>query len=91
MTGRLPTARRDIAAAGHDGGKVRRELPAGLTDHEAEVLGLVAKGHSNRQIAEGLHISRRTAEHHVQHIYTEIGSSSRTAAALFAMEHDLLG
>ena len=79
-----------LAAAGHDG-EVRRELPAGLTDREAEVLGLVARGHSNRQIAEALSISRRTAEHHVQHIYTKIGSSTRAAAALFAMEHDLLG
>jgi DNA-binding NarL/FixJ family response regulator len=35
-------------------------------------------------------ISRRTAEHHVQHIYTKIGVSSRAAAALFAMEHHLL-
>ena len=79
-----------LAAAGHDG-EVRRELPAGLTDREAEVLALVARGHSNRQIAEELSISRRTTEHHVQHIYTKIGSSSRAAAALFAMEHDLLG
>jgi HD-GYP domain-containing protein (c-di-GMP phosphodiesterase class II) len=79
-----------LAAAGHDI-EVRRELPAGLTEREAQVLGLVARGHSNRQIAEALRISRRTAEHHVQHIYTKIGSSSRAAAALFAMEHDLLG
>ena len=78
-----------LAAAGHDG-EVRRELPAGLTDREAEVLSLVAKGCSNREIAQELGISRRTAEHHVQHIYTKIGSSSRAAAALFAMEHDLL-
>jgi DNA-binding NarL/FixJ family response regulator len=35
-------------------------------------------------------VSPRTAEHHVQHIYTKIGVSSRAAAALFAMEHDLL-
>jgi DNA-binding NarL/FixJ family response regulator len=55
-----------------------------------EVLGLVAEGCSNAQIAERLVISRRTAEHHVQHIYTKIGVSSRAAAALFAMEHHLL-
>jgi HD-GYP domain-containing protein (c-di-GMP phosphodiesterase class II) len=79
-----------LAAAGHDS-EVRRELPAGLSDREAEVLALVAKGRSNREIAEQLSISRRTAEHHVQHIYTKIGSSTRAAAALFAMEHDLMG
>ena len=55
-----------------------------------EVLGLVAEGCSNAQIAQRLVISRRTAEHHVQHIYTKIGVSSRAAAALFAMEHHLL-
>ena len=35
-------------------------------------------------------ISRRTAEHHIQHVYTKIGHSTRTAATLFALEHDLL-
>jgi DNA-binding NarL/FixJ family response regulator len=78
-----------LAAAGHET-VVRREPPSGVTDREVEVLELVAAGCSNRQIAERLVISRRTAEHHVQHIYTKIGASSRAAAALFAMEHDLL-
>jgi HD-GYP domain-containing protein (c-di-GMP phosphodiesterase class II)/DNA-binding CsgD family transcriptional regulator len=78
-----------LVAAGLDA-DVRRSLPAGLTDREVEVLQLVANGCSNRQIAERLVISRRTAEHHVQHIYTKIGASSRPAAAMFAMEHDLL-
>jgi DNA-binding NarL/FixJ family response regulator len=55
------------------------------------VLGLVAEGCSNREIAERLVISRRTAEQHVQNVYRKIGVSSRAAAALFAMEHDLLG
>jgi len=50
----------------------------------------VAEGCNNAQIARRLVISRRTAEHHVQHIYTKIGVSSRAAAALFAMEHHLL-
>jgi DNA-binding NarL/FixJ family response regulator len=50
----------------------------------------VAQGLSNREIAERLYISRRTAEHHVQDAYTKIGVSSRAAATLFVMEHDLL-
>ncbi|MGH3665279.1 MAG: HD domain-containing phosphohydrolase [Egibacteraceae bacterium] len=79
-----------LAAAGRDPVVARRQPPAGLTDREVEVLGLVAAGCSNAQIAQRLVISRRTAEHHVQHIYTKIGVSSRAAAALFAMEHDLL-
>ena len=80
-----------LAAAGHAAVVPRRELPAGLSAREVEVLGLVSEGCSNAQIAERLVISRRTAEHHVQHIYTKIGVSSRAAAALFAMEHHLLG
>jgi DNA-binding NarL/FixJ family response regulator len=54
------------------------------------VLGLVAEGCSNPQIAKRLVVSRRTAEQHVQNIYRKIGVSSRAAAALFAMEHALL-
>jgi DNA-binding NarL/FixJ family response regulator len=55
-----------------------------------EVLRLVAGGLSNRQIAATLVISPRTAEHHVQHVYTKIGVSTRAAAAMFAMQHGLL-
>ena len=64
--------------------------PAGLSEREIEVLGLVAEGCSNPEIAKRLFVSRRTAEHHVQHIYTKIGVSTRAGAALFALEHDLL-
>jgi DNA-binding NarL/FixJ family response regulator len=70
--------------------KIRRPLPAGLTDRQVEVLRLVAQGLTNHQIAERLFVSPRTAEHHVQDIYVKIGVSSRAAAALFAMEHQLL-
>lgn len=70
---------------------VRRAAPAGLSDRELDVLRLVARGLSNREIGERLVVSSRTAEHHVQHIYAKIGVSSRAAAALFAMEHDLVG
>jgi DNA-binding CsgD family transcriptional regulator len=79
-----------LGAAGHDVVPAHRAAPSGLSDREVEVLRLVADGCSNAQIAERLVISRRTAEHHVQHIYTKIGVSSRAAAALFAMEHGLL-
>jgi DNA-binding NarL/FixJ family response regulator len=54
------------------------------------VLRLLARGSTNREIAQALTISRRTAEHHVQHIYTKIGGSTRAMAALFAMEHGLV-
>ncbi|UVF79157.1 HD domain-containing phosphohydrolase [Gordonia mangrovi] len=65
-------------------------VPAGLTAREIEVLRLVAHGCSNAEIGARLVISRRTAEHHVQHIYTKIGVSSRAAATLFAVENQLL-
>jgi HD-GYP domain-containing protein (c-di-GMP phosphodiesterase class II) len=80
-----------LEAAGQPRSRRRRDLrPAGLTEREVEVLRLVAEGCSNRQVARRLHISPRTADHHVQHIYGKIGVSSRAAAALFAVEHDLL-
>jgi DNA-binding NarL/FixJ family response regulator len=81
-----------LAAAGVEvAHPTRSARPAGLSDREVEVLRLVARGLSNREIAAALVVSRRTAEHHVQHIYTKVGVSSRAALALFAMEHDLLG
>jgi HD-GYP domain-containing protein (c-di-GMP phosphodiesterase class II) len=79
-----------LAAAGRDVPVARRDPPAGLTDREVEVLGLVAEGRTNREIGEELNVSRRTAEQHVQNVYAKIGVSSRAAAAIFAMEHDLL-
>jgi HD-GYP domain-containing protein (c-di-GMP phosphodiesterase class II) len=79
-----------LRAAGHAVPQVRREPPAGLTDRQVEVLRLVAAGCSNRQIAERLVISPRTAESHVQQIYRRIGSANRASAAMFAMEHGLL-
>ena len=63
---------------------------SGLSDREVEVLRLVAQGLSNRDIAGRLFISPRTAESHVQHIYTKIGMSTRAGAAMFAMRHDLI-
>lgn len=68
----------------------RHEWPAGLTDREVEVLQQVAKGNTNRQIAQELVISERTVAHHLEHIYDKIGISSRAAAVFFAMEHELI-
>jgi DNA-binding NarL/FixJ family response regulator len=83
-----------VAAVLESAGQARprsRDLrPAGLSEREIEVLRLVAVGHSNPDIARKLVISRRTAEHHVQHIYAKLGVRSRAAVALFAMEHDLV-
>jgi len=54
------------------------------------VLRLVARGLSNREMARQLFISEGTVHHHVQHIYHKVGVSTRAAATLFAMQHDLL-
>ncbi len=54
------------------------------------MVRLLARGLSNKQIADRLAISRRTAERRVQDIYLRIGASTRAGAALYAMEHGLL-
>jgi predicted ATPase/DNA-binding CsgD family transcriptional regulator len=65
------------------------ELPAGLTSREVEVLGLVATGMTNAQVAETLFLSPRTVQRHLNSVYHKIGVSSRTAATRFALEHGL--
>jgi HD-GYP domain-containing protein (c-di-GMP phosphodiesterase class II) len=78
-----------LAAAGQRVPR-RREGPAGLTPREIEVLRLLARGLSNKEIAARLVISPKTAGNHVEHIYAKIDTSSRAAASLFAMRHGLL-
>lgn len=68
----------------------RQHLPAGLTAREVEVLTLVAKGKSNREIAGDLVISERTVARHMSNIFTKLNVSSRTAASAFAFQHDLV-
>ncbi|HEY7264992.1 MAG TPA: HD domain-containing phosphohydrolase [Trebonia sp.] len=89
--GRLDGAAVDavLEAAGHRLPR-RREAIAGLTAREVEVLILLARGLSNKQIAERLVITPKTAGNHVEHIYAKIGASSRAAAAMFALQHGLL-
>jgi HD-GYP domain-containing protein (c-di-GMP phosphodiesterase class II) len=79
-----------LEVAGQHRGGGRAFRPAGLSERELEVLQLIAQGYSNPAISDRLSISRRTAEHHVQHIYTKIGLSTRPGAALFALQHGLL-
>lgn len=62
----------------------------GLSPREVEVLRLVATGGSNRDIAEVLVISEHTVARHVQNIFAKLAVGSRTAAAAFAYEHDLV-
>ena len=78
-----------LAAAGHKRRKRRTGL-AGLTPREVEVLALIARGASNRQVARALNITPRTAGTHIERIYTKIGASTRSVATLFAVQHGLL-
>lgn len=64
--------------------------PAGLTEREVEVLRLVAEGHGNAQIASLLVLSDRTVARHLSNIFAKLGVGSRTAAAAFAFQHDLV-
>jgi DNA-binding NarL/FixJ family response regulator len=78
-----------LGGAGHRVAR-RRSGPAGLTQREVEVLRLLARGMSNKQIAEQLVISPKTVANHVEHIYVKIDAASRAMAGLFAMQHGLL-
>ena len=78
-----------LAAAGHRVAR-RREGPAGLTPREVEVLRLLARGLSNKEIARRLSISPKTVGNHAEHIYAKIDAQSRAAAAFFAMQQGLL-
>ena len=78
-----------LGAAGHRAGR-RREGPAGLTAREVDVLRLLARGLSSKQIGRELVISPKTARNHIEHIYVKIGASSRVTASLYAMDHGLL-
>ena len=89
--GRFTTDAADavIAAAGQRVGK-RQSGPAGLTPREIEVLRLIARGASTRRVAETLGVSAKTAGTHIERIYGKTGASTRSTAALYAMQHGLL-
>lgn len=80
-----------LTAAGHRVRRKRPDRPAGLSDRELEVLALLTRGHSNREMAATLAISKETVNHHIRHIYNKIGVSTRAAATLYAMQHNLAG
>ena len=79
-----------LEAAGH---RVRRKTShaGGLTTREVEVLVLLSRGMTQKQIAQELTISAKTVSNHEEHIYAKLGVRSRGAAALFAMRHGLIG
>jgi HD-GYP domain-containing protein (c-di-GMP phosphodiesterase class II) len=91
--GRLDGAAVDavLASAGHRVPEKRRSYAAGLTEREVEVLRLLARGRSMKEIARALGISVKTVDNHIQNLYGKIGVSTRAGATLFAIEHGLTG
>ena len=77
-----------LIAAGEPPAPVPR--PAGLSERECEVLGLVARGLATKQVARRLGISPKTCDHHIQSVYGKVGVSTRAGATLFALEHGLV-
>ncbi len=66
------------------------DRPGGLTRRELEILRLVADGLTTREIAERLFISAKTADRHIQNVYTKIGTSTRATATRWAMDHGVV-
>jgi HD-GYP domain-containing protein (c-di-GMP phosphodiesterase class II) len=79
-----------LTAAGHTVRPARTAWPAGLTDREVEVLRVICRGGTKKQVAGMLSISPSTVDHHLRHIYDKAGVQSRAGATLFALENDLL-
>jgi HD-GYP domain-containing protein (c-di-GMP phosphodiesterase class II) len=80
-----------LSSAGHARKtRARGGWPCDLSDREVEVLVLLARGRTNKEIGKALFISEKTVQHHVTHLYAKTGISTRAAAAVFAVENALL-
>ena len=79
-----------LHVAGHRVGRPNPR-PDGLTPREVEVLGLIARGASNREVASALVISEKTARNHVERTYAKIGVSNRIGASMYALKNGLAG
>ncbi len=66
------------------------ERPAGLTPRETEVLRLIAAGNTAKSAARALKIAPKTADNHIQNLYSKLGVSTRAAAALYAVERGIV-
>jgi HD-GYP domain-containing protein (c-di-GMP phosphodiesterase class II) len=77
------------AAGERTPGRRAAGLPADLTPREAEVLRLLARGLTNKEIAARLEIAPKTAGRHIESVYMKAGVRTRAAATLFAVEHGI--
>jgi DNA-binding CsgD family transcriptional regulator len=79
-----------LSADGHTVGRARTDWPASLTEREVEVLRMICRGRTKKQVADVLAISPNTVDHHIRHIYDKAGVQTRAGATLLTLEHDLL-
>lgn len=79
-----------LASAGQPARRNTAERPSGLTPREVEVLRLIAAGHTAKEAARQLDIAPKTADNHIQSLYSKIGVTTRAAAALYALERGLV-
>lgn len=87
----LPTAVAAVLqAAGHKVKDASKAYPFGLTRREAQVLSRLAKSETTAEIADALNISPKTADHHIQSIYSKTDTRGRPAIALLAMEYGIV-
>ena len=78
-----------LAVAGQGSRRDKSERLSGLSQREIEVLRLIVRGLTAKAAAEQLEIAPKTAENHIQNLYSKIGVTTRAGAALFAVENGL--
>lgn len=79
-----------LASAGQSTRRYTAERPSVLTPREIEVLRLIAAGHTAKEAARHLEIAPKTADNHIQSLYSKIGVTTRAAAALYALERGMV-
>jgi HD-GYP domain-containing protein (c-di-GMP phosphodiesterase class II) len=79
-----------LTVAGQPARRTTGERTAGLTPREIEVLRLIAAGHTAKEAARQLEIAPKTADNHIQSLYSKIGVKTRAGAALYALERGLV-
>jgi len=80
----------DLVRAELDAKRADRTSPGGLTRRELDVLRLITTGLTTKEISNKLFISAKTADHHIQHVYTKLGLSNRAAVTRWAIEQGLV-